>query len=472
MANNSFEWIPLDNAGKVFPGQNSNRWANVHRMTAELKEEIDPSLLKTALAGTLDRLPTFKVKMRDGFFQNYYERNEAECPINPDIKNPCYRIKYKENNGYLIRVYYHGKRISVDFYHALCDGYGAAVFISTLTGEYLRLKGYSISHNQFVLDVNEAPKAEEIEDAYERYATSKKTAKLLETPSYHKKGNQLPLHMCNYTAVTMSFKELHALSKSYGVTVTELLAAILLDIHYRKQLRDGKSKKDVSVQIPVNLRKAFPSESVRNFVICLTVKMPYRKGGFTFEEIVRSVSEQLRKANNYDFLHAYITQTVKLQTKLLKYVPLAVKNTCVNISFRFGAEYSTTALISNLGPVNIPDDMKEYVERYFFYNGPGLVNGARCAVASIGDTLTYTFSNVYKEDDIEREFLSMLSAMGISLKVETNRDSDFGDIEGVTIGDRNAYSDKVYLPKKEDGQAIPENANITFGERIKRTFHP
>ena len=469
MANYPFKYIPLDNAGKIFPGQNSKRWANVYRMTAELKEEIDPSLLKTALAQTLDRLPTFKVKMHDGFFQNYYEINDLECPVNPDIKNPCYRINYKENNGYLIRVYYHSCRISVDYYHALCDGYGASVFISTLVGQYLRLKGYSISHNQFVLDVNESPKNEEIEDPYDRYATSKKSAKLLESPAYHKKGNQLPLHMCNYTTATMSFRELHAISKNYGVTVTELLAAILLDIHYKIQHKEGKSKKDVSVQIPVNLRKAFPSESVRNFVICLTVKMPYRKEGFTFEEIVKSVSEQLRKANNYDFLHAYITQTVNLQTKLLRFVPLAIKNTCVGVSFHFGAEFSTSALISNLGPINIPDDMKDHVERYFFYNGPGLVNGARCAVVSVGDKITFTFSNVYKESDIEKDLFKKLASMGVSILVETNRDEDFSDIKGVTVGDNNAYSDAVHIPTKDDiCSTVTDNRDLK--EKLKITF--
>ena len=469
MSDNIFEWSPLDNAGKIFPGQNSKRWAHIYRMTVELKEEIDPSLLKIALDKTLNRLPTFKVRLRNGFFQNYYERNELECPVNPDIKNSCYRINYKENNGYLIRVYYHRCRISVDYYHALCDGYGASVFLSTLTGEYLRLKGYDISHNQFILNVDEKPRDEELEDAYERYATSKKTAKLLESPAYHKKGTQMPLHMCNYTSATMSFKELHAVSKKYGVTVTELLAAILLDIHYKIQLKVGKSKKDVSVQIPINLRKAFPSESVRNFVICLTVKMPYRKEGFTFEEIVKSVSEQLRKANNYDFLHAYITQTVNLQTKLLRFVPLAVKNTGVGISFHFGAEFSTSALISNLGPIGIPDNMKEHIERFFFYNGPGLVNGSRSGVASVGDKMTFTFSNIYKESDIERAFLSKIASLGISVIAETNRDEDFGDIEGVTIGDRYAYSDVIFNPDTVE-KTTYDTSNIDTKERLKRFF--
>ena len=100
MENLPFERIALDNAGKVFPGQISDRWAYVYRMTVELKEEIDPEILKTALADTLDRLPTFKVRMKNAFFENYFEPNNMECPIYPDIKNFCYRINYKENNGF------------------------------------------------------------------------------------------------------------------------------------------------------------------------------------------------------------------------------------------------------------------------------------------------------------------------------------------------------------------------------------
>ena len=446
MNKTTFKHLELDNAGKIFPGQNTKRWANLYRMSMQLKEDIDPDTLRVALDKTLDRLPTFKVKMKEGVFSNYYETNNLQCPINHDIKNYCYSINYDANNNFLLRVYYYKKRISIDYYHALCDGYGASVFLCTLTGEYLRLKGHSISYSNMVLDVNEAPRAEEIEDSYERYATSKKTAKLLETPAYHGTGTKLPMHMCNYTAVTVSFKELHALSKSYGVTVTELLAAVILDVLYAKQLREGKSKKDVSVQIPINLRKAFPSESVRNFVICLTVKMPYRKEGFAFDEIVKSVSKQLKAAINYDFMHAYITQTVNLQTKLLKYVPLIVKNTAVKVSFHFGAEFSTSVLLSNLGPINIPEDMKEHVEKYVLYTGPGLVNGARCGVASLGDKLTYTFSNCYKESDIEREFLRRLVGLGLNITVDTNRDEDFGDIKGITVDDRDIYSDEIYNP--------------------------
>ena len=89
--------------------------------------------------------------------------------MNEDIANFCYRIGFRENNGYLFRVYYRKSRISVDFYHALCDGHSGTVFILTLAGEYLRLKGESIGNNKFILNVSEKTTDEELEDAYIRY---------------------------------------------------------------------------------------------------------------------------------------------------------------------------------------------------------------------------------------------------------------------------------------------------------------
>ena len=106
------------------------------------------------------------MRIRNGFFRNYFEINNAECDVKPDIRNACYRIVLNENNGFPFRLHYHRNRINADVYHSLADGFGLSTFMWTLVGEYLRLKGYNISHNQFVLDVNDEPTAEEMEDAY------------------------------------------------------------------------------------------------------------------------------------------------------------------------------------------------------------------------------------------------------------------------------------------------------------------
>ena len=42
MKNKALERFELDNAGKIFPGQNTRTWASVFRIAVDLKEEIDP----------------------------------------------------------------------------------------------------------------------------------------------------------------------------------------------------------------------------------------------------------------------------------------------------------------------------------------------------------------------------------------------------------------------------------------------
>ncbi len=471
MESKRLEWIKLDNAGKIFPGQNTKRWSNVFRLGIELKEEIDPEILKEALKRTLARMPALKVRMKKGFFWDYFEVNDMECPVNPDIKNHCYRINFKENNGYLLRVYYHKTLIGIDIYHSLCDGYGGAVFISTLAGQYLSLKGHAVSHNQFVLDVAQTAESEELEDAYVRYSSSKEKYVSNETRVYHKRGTRLPIHLCNYTVFTMSLEKLRELSKSYGVTITELFAAILLEIHYKKQLNEGKTKKEVSVQIPVNLRKKFPSRTLRNFVLCLMVKIKSERGRYTFEEILKDVSKQLKLVNNVRDLDMLMTRNVNIERRTVKYVPRALKNFFVGMGFRINVEFSTSVLISNLGEITLPEDMKEHVERFFFFTGPGLVNGARCGVVSFGDKVAFTFSNCYKEDDIEREFFRKLCELGLDVTVLTNRQDTFTDVDGVANEDTYSYPDRIFIPTRKDRKSKLVRHKILFKERLERVFH-
>lgn len=423
MRKNSFDWFRLDNAAKIFPGQNSNTWSNIYRISVRLTEDVDKDTLQTALEATLRRIPSFNVRIRKGFFWHNFERNPNTPAVLPDIKNPCYRIKFKENDGFLFRVYYRGRNISVDVYHALCDGYGAAVFLSTLTGEYLRLKGKDVHYNDFVLDINEEPKKEEIEDAYLKYASSKVTFKRGDKFIYHAVGTKVPRHMNNFTSGEMSFKELHTISKSYGVTVTELLATLLLDIHYQKQKREQKKQKEVCIQIPVNLRKAFPSKTLRNFVLCLRVKIDPNYGEYTFEELLRTVSLQLRLANDPKLINSMMTQNLKLERNpVMKFLPLPVKDLGIAISFIITGEQTTTSLLSNVGPVPLPEGVSENVEKLTLFTGAGKLNGARCGVISHGDKMVFTFSNCYEDRDIEREFYTRLVKMGVHVKIESNRE--------------------------------------------------
>ncbi len=418
------EWFRLDNAGILFPGQNTSKWSNIFRVSVALKETVDPDILKQALENIMPRFPSLAVRMRKGLFWYYLEKNPLKAPkINKDIQNPCYRVKFKESDRFLFRVYYHGNRISIDLFHAISDGYGCTNLVCTLVAEYLRLKGSQIPSGGFVKDISVTAPKEELSDDFPRFATSKAKSAITGKHVYHPKGTRLPLHRVNITTGCMSFKEVHALAKAKGVTVTEFFAAILMDIHCRKQLKEKRKQKEVSVQIPINLRNVYPSQTMRNFSICLMVKVDPALGEYSFDELLQQVALQLRLEKDEKKLNAQISQHVRIERNpFLKFLPLSVKNIALGIATLTSAEQTTSAYLTNLGPVTLPEEMKPFIEKIVLIPGPGMRTAARCGISSFGDNLAFSFANCYKENDIEREFFTTLVKMGVHVKIESNRE--------------------------------------------------
>ena len=62
------QWYRLDNAALIFPAVMRKNWNNVFRVSATLREEVDPEILSRAAADLLPRFPTVYVRLRAGFF--------------------------------------------------------------------------------------------------------------------------------------------------------------------------------------------------------------------------------------------------------------------------------------------------------------------------------------------------------------------------------------------------------------------
>lgn len=422
-------WYKLDNAAKVFPGQDSSSWSNVFRLSATLTEPIDPELLEKALETTLKRFPTFDVRMRNGFFWHYLEKNPYGVPpIMEDVANPCTRFKKKENRGYLFKVYYYEKRLSLEFYHSLTDGYGASRFFMTLIAVYLRLTGKDIPHGESVFDINESPCAEEAEDSYSKSCKSKAKAKRLQKFTYRFKGKRLPKHMFNITTGYMSVSVVKAKAKEHGVTVTEYLAAVLLWVMYNMQKQDVKNReKHVGIQIPVNARGFFGSQTLRNFMLCYSFQIDPKMGEYTFPEIVKQLSLYLRFINNEKELQAMMKGNMGIEKNpLMKIIPSFVKDFGVSVVYKIAGEKATSCLLTNVGVIKTPEEMEQYIEKLVLITGPAMINGARCGSLSYKDTLAFTISNIYESTEIQRQFFTELIRLGIPVKIESNKNAIMG----------------------------------------------
>lgn len=415
-------WFKLDNAGTVFPGQNTPTWSNVIRASINLKEEVDPEILFRAVKKCLPRFPTMAVRLRNGFFWHYIEKNPEDPVVLPDANNPCLRIKFNENNRYMFKVFYYKNRIALEIFHALTDGYGACVFLNTITAEYLRMKGYDIPSGGMVLDINEEPKDEEIEDSFVKHASKTGKEKIPLFKTYHRIGERMPKHTSIITTGYIPVDKIKAKAKENGATITEYLAAILMYLHIQFQKNENIKQKDVCMQIPVNGRNQFDSKTLRNFSVNYNLRIDPNWGDYTFEEVLRHLALSLRLTNNPKHLAVMFAGNLAIEKNpFMRFIPLVIKDFAVGITFAFAAEKTTTSVFTNVGIVKIPDEMMEHVESFILMPSPGKLNGARVGAASIGNTMAITFANMYKDTDIEREFFRFLIKQGIPVKIESNK---------------------------------------------------
>ena len=419
-------WYKLDLSAIVYPTLQRKDFSSVYRLSVLLKEDIDPVLLQKALDMTLSRFPTYKVAIRKGLFWRYLEPNNRPGPfVMPDIKNPCMPMPFKANNRYLLRVYYYGRRISLEAHHCLGDGTGGMCVLQTLTAVYLGLLGHSITPSGFVLDIKSSPESEELEDAYMRYANARVRPPRPGEKTYRVRGTKEPFYTLNIIDGIMSVREVMAVAKKYDATLTEYLNAVLLYALLQKQEHDMPFRfRPVKIAMPVNLRRFFPSKTLRNFITMVYPSIDPRLGDYTFKEIVEQVHHYMRYYINDKFLRGDITTNAATQRNpVIRIVPLFIKDFVVRTFYTKVQDKNSSAGLTNMGALKVPEDMKPYIERFDIYMGQPFSSRTNCAIISFEDTLTINFASSIAETDVECLFFRKLVQDGIHVTIESNRDS-------------------------------------------------
>lgn len=417
-------WYKLDLSAIVYPTLQRRDFSSVYRLSVVLKEEIDPQLLQQALDLTLPRFPTYKVAIRKGVFWRYLEPNNRPGPfVQPDIQNPCMPMHFRSNNRYLIRVYYFRNRISLEAHHSLGDGTGGMCLLQTLTATYLGLLGNRITPSGFVLDINSRPDPEELEDAYMRYANAKVCPPRPAEKTYRIRGTKEPFYTLNIVDGIMSVSEVMAVAKKYGASITEYLNAVLLYALLQKQAQEFHLRLyPVRIAMPVNLRRFFPSKTLRNFITMVYPSIDPRLGEYTFEEIITQVHHYMRYYINEKFLRGDITTNAATQRNpVIRLVPLFIKDFVVRTFYSRVQDKNSSAGLTNMGALKVPPEMKPFIDRFDIYMGQPFSSRTNCAIISYEDTLTINFASSICETDVERFFFRKLVQDGIHVTIESNR---------------------------------------------------
>ncbi|HIS52241.1 MAG TPA: hypothetical protein IAC15_05825 [Candidatus Onthomonas avicola] len=420
------DWYNLDNAAVLYSAIQRHDYSAVYRFSAVMAQEVDPEALQRAIDRTMPRFPSFCVTIRRGLFWYYFEPLRAPGPyLAEDIQNPCQPIRFDEQEGWLVRFFYYRRRISMEVFHALADGYGALTLLRTLLAVYLRELGHEIPNTGGVLDVDAPPDPEEQEDAYARYATSRVKRGMSEPVAYQNLGTPEPYYTLNVTMGLLPLDRLRETAKRYGASLTEYLAAVLIQsIMARQRRQNYRRERQVALAVPINLRPYFPSRTLRNFILTVRPFIDPELGEYTFPEIVRQVHHIMRLHLTRQEMQAVITRNVALQHLLpLQLLPIGVKNMAMSLSYALVGDRPYSATLTNPGAFSVPEEMEHHIERMEVILGQAYTPRVSCAAISYRNTMEITFAGTVRESEVERDFFRHFVREGIPVKVISNREN-------------------------------------------------
>ena len=418
----SLRWVRLDNAAKIYPAARRRNWSNVFRQSVTFTEEVDTAVLRSALDVTVTRFPSIAARLRKGVFWYYLQQVEQAPELHPEQSYPLAYMSKEEMRKCAFRVVVYRERLAVEFFHSLTDGTGALVFLKTLAAEYLEQKyGISVPAEQGVLDRRQQPREEELEDSFLKYA-GKVAASRKDTDAWRTKGELESGGFLHLTCFQISEKQTLALAHRYDATLTVFLSAVMMKaLANMQQERENKPRRPIKLLIPVNLRKLFPSETLRNFAMYTIPEIDPRLGTYTLEEICTVIKHKMGLEVTPKHMSAVIATNVKDERNmLLRLVPLPIKNAVMKAVFETGGERKSCLTLSNLGAIQLPEVMKPYIKRMDFILGVQAAAPYNCGVLSYGDTVYINFIRNICDAELERHFYAVLQELGLPVTVESN----------------------------------------------------
>ena len=283
---NKIRWMRLDNAAKLYPAARNANWSNVFRVSLTLKEEVDVEVLRTALDVTVRRFPSLAVRLQKGLFWYYLEQISSVPEILEENSFPLKNMTKKETRECAFRVIVYQRRIAVEIFHSLTDGNGAMVFLKSLTAEYLQQKyGVYIPAEYGVLGRLEEPSEEELEDSFQKYG-GKICASGKETTAWKMGGTQELSGFRHVTCFKIPVRAMLEKAHEHGVSLSVFLCAVIMQALQNSQKEKQPIqalRKPIKVFVPVNLRKLFPSNTLRNFVLYTIPEILPKLGEYSFD---------------------------------------------------------------------------------------------------------------------------------------------------------------------------------------------
>ncbi len=424
-----YEWMKNDTVSIMFSAVDSRKTSRLFRMAAILKDEdVDPVRLKEAVRLATERYPLYLHRNTKGFFWTYLEKAEGLPPVLPEEYAPA-KLRRLGNDGEPEIVFlYYKRRISVETTHVLGDGAGIIELLKTVVAHYMILGGADRSEFTGIRLAGDKPSETELENPFGRYNNDEKLPKPHRDEAYNLPYTYTDNYQ-NHISGLVSIDEVKPLCKERGITIGEFLATgIILAI-----LRTAEKPVDktIVIDVPVNVRNFFPSDTVRNFTS--SIPLQFKTEGrmdWTFDEIAAKIKGQLAQVNSRETQQGFINSNYALtQNKVLQVIPYFIKKPVLNMMQKKSHTKEMTIIMSNIGNVVLPPVMSKHIERIEVISGDSRVYDMPMFfyIISANGYMNIVFGLSGKDRKLCREYFRILSSMGPEVRIESSMENGIED---------------------------------------------
>lgn len=406
-----YRWCKIDTASIMFSSLSSEKWGRTFRLSAYFKDDIDPVYIEQAVRELKPHYPSVYAYLKKGFFWNYLALTDRLPEIRELTDEGMLPVVKRKDGRPDFRITYKNKRISIECSHSLGDGKGIQIYFKALLKRYNELKngekGEYISSEKPSENSRNA-----FADYYDKNGEKdkRKNGKAFHFPEIYE-DNFLDLRF-----LETNTSALKALSHKEGLTITEYLTAVLM-LGIIK-CADAPVNEDITVAVPVNLRRFFPTLTVRNFTVQSFVTFsPEGRKDVSLGEIIENTRGQLRSQLTKEELIKSVNKFGGLvNNPVLRVVPNVIKLPVLR-KMQKSTHEGVSTIFTNYGDCRLPESLQGDVEKLQFVNGDTRSYGlaVTCSCIGYGDNLSMCFSHANKDirwyeavcDILEKEGLAV-----------------------------------------------------------------
>lgn len=350
----------------------------VPRFTVSLTMHIDGSILEDAVNDVIVLFPHMCVRLERDGSGFMYLRNRSRIPVS---QCPDGDVSFSDPalNGYLFRISYSGKTVFFDVHSALLDEKGLASFAKAVVFRYIQKSGYPLENDGSVRTLSEGGQHVSLEDPFERLEDipAARPAWYMDAKAFHDRnmaagnGRAGDGEVFDITQIRIPLQKLRSFVKEYAgmpeIFIPSVVSQALYE-HFSSEMEKGEY---MVAAITVNLRRYFPTVSLKPFSTAVTLAYNRRLGDYPFNTILMSQKKLLEAQLKTDALAYNAKQRIADFGKVQSCVDFDSKfRTASGIISRKAGQ--STYMLRNAGNIGMPESMMRYVTEFYPLYTPSL----------------------------------------------------------------------------------------------------